>query len=602
MTANPSAAPSRSLAWVLPVIAVLAPCSVAAQVESPGDTIVVTATRSELPLRDATVPVTIIDREQIELSMATDLAELLRFEAGIDIGRNGGPGQATSVFMRGTESNHTLVLIDGVRINPGTIGGAAVQHIDPRAIERVEIVKGSRSALFGTDAIGGVINIITRRASTPYLDVGAGTGSFGQRAGYLSGGVAGDAGELGLTLNLARTDGFPIRDGNDVDRGYENLSGNVYAKRRFDFGELSLRHWRAGGNVEYLDFFLTPLDQDYRNESTALELVNDFAAAGRSQLIVSRSLDRILQNQSSDNVESSRLSLDWQYSLALGEHDLAAGLFLADERAESVSQFGSGFDEDTRYRAVFMRDSIKVGRHRAFVAARYTDYDSFGAELTWNAEYGIDIAERWQLSAGLGHAFRAPDATDRFGFGGNPDLRPEIADEAQLGLTFNAGDRQRLTLQLYANDIDDLIEFDLATFTVQNIASAEIRGVELGYEFKGERWMLRANGVSQRAENAADGSRLLRRADESLTLSVSRQVGNGDNRLGLSALWSGDRADFGLRLPAYALVNLTSEVRLGRRWQVNARIENLFDEAYETAAGFRMQGRSGFVELSYRYR
>ena len=114
------------------------------------ETIVVTATRTEIPLHDATVPVTVITREDIELSLATDLAELLRFQAGIDIGRNGGPGQAASVFLRGTESNHTLVLMDGVRINPGTLGGAAIQHIAPELIERVEIVKGARSALFGT--------------------------------------------------------------------------------------------------------------------------------------------------------------------------------------------------------------------------------------------------------------------------------------------------------------------------------------------------------------------------------------------------------------------------------------------------------------------
>ena len=111
---------------------------------SPGDTIVVTATRTEIPLEQATVPVRVITRDDIELSLATDLAELLRFEAGIDIGRNGGPGQATSMFLRGTESNHVLVLIDGVRMNPGTLGGAAIQHISPEVIERVEIVKGAR--------------------------------------------------------------------------------------------------------------------------------------------------------------------------------------------------------------------------------------------------------------------------------------------------------------------------------------------------------------------------------------------------------------------------------------------------------------------------
>ncbi|MGH8168372.1 MAG: TonB-dependent receptor plug domain-containing protein, partial [Woeseiaceae bacterium] len=124
--------------------------SLAARAEQPepDDDIIVTATRSTIPLSDAIVPVTVITRQDIEQSLASDLAELLRFEAGLDISRNGGPGQATSIFLRGTESNHTLVLVDGVRINPGTVGGGAVQNIAPEVIERIEIVKGARSTLF----------------------------------------------------------------------------------------------------------------------------------------------------------------------------------------------------------------------------------------------------------------------------------------------------------------------------------------------------------------------------------------------------------------------------------------------------------------------
>ena len=156
------------------------------QTIEPIDTIIVTATRTEIPLSDSTVPVDVITRDEIELSLASDLAELLRFEAGIDIGRNGGPGQSTSIFLRRTESNHTLVLLDGVRINPGTLGGAAIQNIAPEMIERVEIVKGTRSALFGTEAMGGVINIITRSARSDYAEAGAGTGSFDTRSAYMT--------------------------------------------------------------------------------------------------------------------------------------------------------------------------------------------------------------------------------------------------------------------------------------------------------------------------------------------------------------------------------------------------------------------------------
>ena len=565
-----------------------------------GDTIIVTATRTEIPLRDATVPVTVITREDIELSLATDLSELLRFEAGIDIGRNAGPGQSTSLFLRGTESNHTLVLIDGVRMNPGTIGGAAVQNIAPELIERVEIVKGARSALFGTDAIGGVINIITRRSDARYFEGGIGRGSFDSRSGQLSGGNRSDSGEFGVNLDWQDTDGYPPRTGSDVDRGYGNLSANVYATRRLGAHEFSVRHWRAEGNVEYLDFFLTPVDQDYKNTVTALVLDTRVSDAGSSKLVLSFVQDEVEQQQSPDFVESERYSFDWQYSHAFEQHTVSGGVYAVAEEATSLS-FGSGFDEDTDVRAVFVQDQIAIGRHKAFAAVRLTDHDAFGNHTTWNTEYAFAFNDAWTLQVGLGHAFRAPDATDRFGFGGNPDLEPETADETQLGLRYAPGGRHSVDLELYANDIDDLIEFDLQTFTLRNIEEAEIRGAQLGYEYRGERFAVRADFVKQSADNAMTDSRLLRRAEESATITFTQNI--GQHRLGVAVLASGDREDFGgVRLAGYVLTNLTAQIQLGEQWQLNTRIENLFDTSYQTAADYQMQERSGFVELKYRWR
>ncbi len=566
---------------------------------TPGETIIVTATRTEIPLSDAIVPVTVISREDIELSLATDLAELLRFQAGIDIGRNGGPGQATSVFMRGTESNHTLVLIDGVRMNPGTLGGAAVQHIAPEMIERIEIVKGARSALFGTDAIGGVINIITRRAESAYLETGVGAGSFNSRSGVISGGNRGENSDFSVSVSHQDTDGFAPRTDSDIERGYDNLSVNVYGARRFGASEISVRHWQTEGTVEYLDFFLTPVDQDFTNSTTALQLDNAVGQRGSSKLIASFMQDDIVQNQSDDFVKSDRVSLDWQYSHAFEGHTLTGGLFYVDENASSLS-FGSGFDEDTEVRAAFIQDQWTRDRHKAFVALRLTDHETFGNHTTWNAEYAFELNADWTLNAGLGHAFRAPDATDRFGFGGNPDLDPERADEAQLGLRYAPGSGHRLDLELYANDVDDLIEFDLETFTLRNVARAEIRGAQLAYEYRGENFAVHAELTRQRAEDADTGTRLLRRAEESGSLTYTQNLGS--HRLGLSLFASGDREDFGgVRLDGYVLANLTAQFSLGDSWAMHARIENLLDTEYETAANFRMQERSGFVELKYHW-
>ena len=583
--------------------------SASAQQSEPKDTIIVTATRTAISVNDAIVPVTVITRDQIEQSLATDLAELLRFEAGIDIGRNGGPGQATSVFLRGTESNHTLVLVDGVRINPGTIGGAAIQNIAPETVDRIEVVKGARSSLFGTDAIGGVINIITRRSTRSYAEGSVGGGRFDTRSGYASGGSSSEHGEFGLALNWQDTNGYPVQTGSDIDRGYENLSANFYLQRHFGKNNVSLRHWQATGNVEYLGFSLPPLeppllDQDFKNASTAIEVDTLIGDRARSKLLLSHVIDDISQNQSDDFVESRRTSIDWQYSYAVGNHTLVGGIYLVDETASSLSGdstfFELRFDEDTTVRAVFIEDQWSSGRHQTFLAARLTDHESFGQETTWNAEYAFDISDDLTLNAGVGHAFRAPDATDRYGFGGNPALMPEVADEIQLGLRFYPRPRHELSLELYRNDIEDLIDFDFVTFELRNIGRAEIRGVQLAYEYSGDSFRLRTILVRQQADNATDGVRLLRRAEESLTVSLTRNIGR--HRIGMSVLASGDREDFGgVVLDSYVLANLTGQIALGNKWRLNARIENLLDEEYETAAGFPMQARSGFLELKYSW-
>lgn len=567
------------------------------------ETIIVTATRTEIPLSDAIVPVTVITREDIELSLATDLAELLRFQAGIDLGRSGGPGQATSIFMRGTESNHTLVLIDGIRINPGTLGGAAIQHISPEIIERIEIVKGARSALFGTDAIGGVINIITRRARDAYVETSVGVGSFNTSSAYVSAGNRSDSGEFGITLNWQDTDGYAPRVDSELKRGYDNLSVNLYASRRLGNNEFSVRHWQAEGNVEYLDFFLSPVDQDFKNSTTAIELTSDFSDRATSKLVVSFMQDDIAQNQADDFVESDRISLDWQYSHELENHTLTGGLFAVDENASTLS-FGSGFNEDTTVRAVFLQDQWSHDRHKTFVAVRLTDHETFGKHTTWNAEYALEISDAWTFNTGIGHAFRAPDATDRFGFCGNPSLRPELADEVQLGFRFEPGTGHSVDIEFYSTDIDDLIgvEFDPQTFecTAGNIARAEIRGTQLGYEFRGERFVFRAEFVRQSADDVITGARLLRRAEETATLSYTQDV--GAHRFGLSLVASGDREDFGgVSLPGYVLANLSGQIRLSDAWVLHSRIENLFDTQYQTAASYRMQERAGYIELKYRW-
>ena len=408
----------------------------------PTPEVVVTATRVPTPLDEVLAPVVVIDRATIERSNAGDTADLLRFHAGLEIARNGGPGQPTSLFIRGAESNHTLVLVDGVRINPGTIGLPALQNIAPDMIERIEVVKGPRSTLWGSDAIGGVVNIITRRGARDGWVVEAGYGDYETKRASASGGVAlGERADLDVGVSWTDSAGFPTRTFDDTDRGYDNLSANVALRADLGPAEVTLQHWRAEGTSEYSDFFLTPVDQDFLTSSTAASVRLPVGENGEARIALSHLEDEIDQNQSPDFLETRRDTLDAQYDWKLSDvHAPGVGVMYTREDASSES-YGEGFDADTDAVNVYVQDRITAGPHLALLALGYTDHDTAGSAVTWNAEYGYTFnAQRTRVFALAGSGFRAPDASDRYGFGGNPDLEPEQSDNYEIGVRHALGD------------------------------------------------------------------------------------------------------------------------------------------------------------------
>lgn len=581
----------------------------AAEAPEPLGSTIVTATRTVTDVGEVLAPVIVITREDLERSLAPDLADLLRFHAGIDIGRNGGPGQTTSVFIRGTESNHALVLVDGVRINPGTIGGAQVQNIVPDSIERIEIVKGPRSTLYGTDAIGGVINIITRSHSANTMSATVGGGRYDTRNAAFAGSYGGDRGDVAVSGAWVESDGFPTRTTSDTDRGYENAS--VTAKARLDLGavELGVRGWLAEGTTQYSDFFLTPVDQDFENSVLAGEAAFRPTERWLTRLTLSHIEDDLQQNQSDDFVRTRRNALDWQNDVELGEHNMFTfGALLTREDADTL-EFGSGFDVETDVDMLFLQDRFDLGRHNLLLALAGLDHETFGRETTWNADYGLDIGSSTRLIASAGTGFRAPDSTDRFGFGGNPDLEPEQSRNYELSLQHHPGEHHQLALSLFRNDIEDLIEFvvlDPNTFEGENrnVEEARIEGAELSYEYRDDSWRLRTEAIVQNARNLTDDTRLLRRAEESVTVSLVKRLAAFE--LGFDVLATGDREDFGfpepVKLDSYTLLNLTGRWFVTEGWSVQARLENALDEQYELANGFNTADRSLFVATKYEFR
>ncbi len=571
--------------------------------------VVVTATRTENPAAEVLASVELIRGEDLLRQPASDLGDALRMIPGVEVTRLGGPGQQTSLFLRGTESNHVLVLVDGLRINPGTIGNAAIQNIAPELVERVEIVKGPRSTLYGSDALGGVINVITRRGAADGGSVQAGFGRYDTRSASLTAGIGGARGDASLGVSWLDSDGFPTRSGDATDRGYENRS--LTAAVRADAGavELGARAWYAAGTSEYSDFFVTPVDQDFENSAFALSAAFEPSASWESRLTAGHAIDQLEQNQSPDFLETKRATLDWQNDIALSErHRLTAGVLWQDEDAEAES-FGLAYGADTTTSQFYLQDQAAFGAHRLLAGAAYTDHETFGGHATWNAEYGYAIGERALVTVGAGTAFRAPDATDRFGFGGNPDLNPEESQSVELGYRQRIGAHQALSVTAFRNEIDELIQFvvtDFETFEGENrnVERARIDGVEAAWRYDGDQWAARASATLQDPRDAVTNARLLRRARENFTLAVARRI--REHEIALDLLYAGERRDFGFpaqtRLPAYWLANLSAKLAISPRWTLLARMENLFDEDYELASGFNTMGQSLFVTLRHEFR
>lgn len=572
---------------------------------------VVTATRTPLAPEDVAVPVIVITREDIERSLAADIGELLQGRAGIEIARTGGPGQTATLFLRGTESDHTLVLVDGVRINPGTIGGAAIQNISPESVERIEIVKGPRSTLYGSDAIGGVVNVFTRAGARQGI---ATTASFGRYGTWSAQGEAGlplgERAALGLNLGYSESEGFPARRGGTDDHGYDNLTANLFGEfTATEALKFRARAWRAQGTSEYADFFMTPVDQDYETGTAALEAEFETRPGRRLRIGLSHGEDDIRQNQSQDFVRTRRDTLDVQADLRVaGVHALTAGALLAREATDALS-YGAGFDVDTDTDQFYLQDRLSVGAHDLALVAGYTDHETFGGETTWNAEYAVSLPSRTRLSIAAGRAFHAPSSTDRFGYGGNPALEPEASRQVELGVRQRLGVHHEIFLSAYENRIEDLINFrlvDPVTFELraENVEEARIRGVEAGYAFRGERWRLRAEASIQNPRNLTTGERLLRRARESLVFEIVRSAGRLD--LGLDVLASGARKDWGfpvaVELDGYALVDLSARFAVSERFALQARLDNALDKRYELASGYNTPRRSYVVAMRWRIR
>ncbi len=582
------------------------------------DPIIVTATRTAQTADETLSSVTVITRKEIERQQAQSVQDLLRGIPGVDIANNGGPGKATSVFLRGTESDHVLVLIDGVKVGSATLGSAAFQNIPVEQIERIEIVRGPRSSLYGSEAIGGVIQIFTRKgggALKPFFSIGGGSYQTYSASAGVSGG--GERGWFSLNGSGIDTEGFNACDGKpspggagcfttepDKD-GYRNLSGSLRAGYRFDSGiEVDVHALRANGDTEF--------DGSFVNESESVQQVlggtlrvspadmwHITLTAGRSRDESDNFKDSTFQSR----FDTERDTLSFQNDLSITpDHLLTVGTDYQDDRVDGTTAYAVTSRDNT---ALFTQYQGTFGAQDVQLSLRRDDNEQFDDHTTGGAAWGHALGKTLRLTASYGTAFKAPTFNELYfpGFG-NPNLGPEESRSLEFGLRGEPA-WGHWTLNAYETRVDDLIAFDASTSAPANIDQARIHGLEAVLGTRLENWDLNANltllDPENRSGGANDGNVLPRRARKSLRFEADRDFGR--YRLGATLLAAGKRYDDLANtrsLGGYATLDVRAEYSLAKDWRLQARIENLLDKDYETAAFFNQPGRSLYLTLRYQ--
>lgn len=586
------------------------------------DEIVVSANRLETPRDDVGSTVTVITAEDIERHRWQTLGEALRTVPGVSLARSGGPGQSTSAFVRGGNSSHTLVLLDGARLNSVTTGAYDLADLSTAGIERIEILRGPQSTLYGSEAMSGVISILSKRGSGPAR--WHGLTELGDdehhrlRLGAEGGGPDFD---WSLAVSDQATDGVSAAAGGLEADAWENTTVSGRAGWRLgDRGRLDvdLRRIESEVEIDGFDFFAGPVDDlDAVNTrdawiggvSAELELGSRWTQSVRLGVA-----EEDLSGSDPTNpfgnftIESRTLELSTQADVDLTRHQvLSVGAELEERDGGTVGTF----DADAEIMSLYVQDRIVRGRLGLTLGARHDDHSEFGGETTWRVAASVDAGPasdpRGRLHASWGTGFKAPTFNDLFfPFFGNPQLEPETSEGLDLGYEHRFGGQwgSRWTLDVTAFDLDfeDLIVFDFVAGQPLNVASASSRGVELAADYDGESWTLAASHTWNETQDETTGLQLARRPEHrtvvDLTWRPSRRSTDGWSAT-VTALAVANRIDSDAsELDDYERVDLTVQYRLGERWQPYVRVVNLFDQEYEEIAGFGTRGTTAFLGLA----
>ena len=579
--------------------------------------IVVTGTRTPMEADKLPAAVTVIDRQDIEALQVSSLPELLRGVAGVDVTVSGGYGKVTGIRMRGSESQQVLVLINGVRVGSASVGITAFQHLQPAMIERIEIVRGPRSSLWGSEALGGVIHIFTRKGSDekPRISLDAGGGSYDTFE--VTGGVSGKYRDFDYSAAVSWFDsrGIDARrptpgpygvDQPDND-GHDNIS--VQFRGGYNFGAMGRIEafiMRAEGTTEY--------DGNFQDESDFLQQVVGGVLSFNPVEDWNTSIHLSEARDEEDNYtpagdftsrfDTRRRQLSWQNNISLFDtHLLTFGVDYREDRVGSSTDYARSNRHNT---GLFGQYGANFHGHQLIASLRWDDDEVFGGETTGGVGWSYSWRDLLRLYVSYGTAYRTPTFNELFfPFFGNPNLGPETAESYEAGLE---GQHERFgwSIRAYRTDAEDLIATVCDQFfncAPENINEAQVTGVEGELSVQWGGWLAMLGVEYLDPENEATGARLPRRVKQRLSFDLRRDIGRFT--VGGRVLAEGNRfdnADNSIKVDGFATIDLTGEYRFNERLTLRAKVANLLDKEYQTINTYDSFDRNFFLSLHYRSR
>jgi vitamin B12 transporter len=598
--------PSRALVtFSVSALTLAAFAAFPALAQSQLNEVVVTATRVAQPLSDLVSDVSIVDRAQIERSGASGLADLLGRLPGVEFQRNGGPGSTTGVFVRGGESRFTAVYIDGVRLDSQATGGASWESIPLGQIDRIEVLRGPAAAVYGSDAISGVVQIFTKRGENgfaPFVGVALGTYATRKVEAGLSGAASGFDYSLGLVDE--QSDGYNARtvasQNPDLD-GYRSRSANV--KLGWDVNKahrLEANYLVNDMNSQY-DSGLVKDDRGQRDLSAlGIGWQAQWTSAWSTRLSFSESQDRY------ETMPSPYLTITTLRSYLLhNEVRQQAHLFTADLERKEDQLENAPLNQGRSQNGLALGYGYNTLQHTVQLNVRGDKDSEFGSKNTASAAYGYALTPQWRATASVGTAYRAPTLYQRFSAYGVATLKPESSENAEVGLRFKHGPSS-VGVVVYRNNLTNLITFAAAgpcasTFgCYANTARATYEGVTLTANHLWGEVNLSASLDWQDPRDQDTDKQLRRRAKRHGMLMAGTRVGSW--LFNAEAQISGERFEDAANtktLAGYSLLNLSTSTPLAKDWTLVARVDNLADKSYVLAETYATAGRTFYLGVKW---